>query len=401
MNSPKKTLSICYILHNSSLGGAQKSLVETVLAFPKDEIVPFFILPKGEFNNKVEEYQWKKKTVLGIANFDHTQYSYYSGIRWLLLTREFVRIFFTIPVFFKIIKCKFDLIHLNEINLFWMLPILKLINFDTPIVLHVRAKVCNKNLLRTKIVNLVIKNYSNRIVAIDHNVSKTLECNKKLTVINNCYSEKSYNRVRCSSTYPSKKLRIGFIGTILESKGIFDLLKALSICIQRGLSVEIVVAGNFIKYNKIFNLMKLDRTLIREKIEYFILKENLDEYVKFIGYQDDLSMFYQKIDLLCFPSHLEAVGRPVFEAAYYGRPSIVALSDPDPEMFPDNIGIRVSPKNPSQLADAIEKFSSDKRFFEMTTVECIKWGSAKFNCKKNSQELVSLYRSLLCVNNYD
>ena len=76
MNSPKKTLSICYILHNSSLGGAQKSLVETVLAFPKDEIVPFFILPKGDFNNKIEEYQWKKKTVLGIANFDHTQYSY-------------------------------------------------------------------------------------------------------------------------------------------------------------------------------------------------------------------------------------------------------------------------------------------------------------------------------------
>ena len=41
----------------------------------------------------------------------------------------------------------------------------------------------------------------------------------------------------------------------------------------------------------------------------------------------NLDKFYQKIDLICFPSRMNALGRPVIEAASFGIPSLVCLDD--------------------------------------------------------------------------
>ena len=42
--------------------------------------------------------------------------------------------------------------------------------------------------------------------------------------------------------------------------------------------------------------------------------------------QFNLKNFYSKIDVIIFPSYMNAVGRPVIEAALLKKPSIIALN---------------------------------------------------------------------------
>lgn len=51
-----------------------------------------------------------------------------------------------------------------------------------------------------------------------------------------------------------------------------------------------------------------------------------------LGPTRDISAAYDAFDVLAFPSHLKAAGRPVFEAAFAGRPGIVAVENPSVEV---------------------------------------------------------------------
>jgi glycosyltransferase involved in cell wall biosynthesis len=57
---------------------------------------------------------------------------------------------------------------------------------------------------------------------------------------------------------------------------------------------------------------------------------------------------------VCFPSHFDAPGRPVFEAAFFGVPSIAAVTQPMGDTIVDGVtGLAVRPREPRQLAEAI------------------------------------------------
>ena len=43
----------------------------------------------------------------------------------------------------------------------------------------------------------------------------------------------------------------------------------------------------------------------------------LGDAIHFLGHTPDIQRIYERIDVLCFPSHFDAPGRPVFEAAFH------------------------------------------------------------------------------------
>ena len=71
-------------------------------------------------------------------------------------------------------------------------------------------------------------------------------------------------------------------------------------------------------------------------IEIFRIKKNFNKIyynfknkkytnVKFLNSVSNLNKFYEQIDLICFPSRMNALGRPIIEAASNGIPSLVCL----------------------------------------------------------------------------
>ena len=147
-------LSILYIHHCGSFGGASRSLLELIRAFPENEVKAHLITQKGKVSEIFREHGVEVIESGGISQFDHTRFGFYRSVRWLILLREIVYIPFTI---WSMLKARrqwknIDIVHVNEITN--VLPILlaKVI-FRCPLIIHVRSvQLVEKGCLRRKFV---------------------------------------------------------------------------------------------------------------------------------------------------------------------------------------------------------------------------------------------------------
>ena len=125
--------------------------------------------------------------------------------------------------------------------------------------------------------------------------------------------------------------KVALVSNFLVYKGIFDFYEAAHILkkTNRIENIEFQVYGdNFREMNDLKG--KLMQFLgfqfdIGKELKKKIKSDSLEDHFKLKGFADDLEKVYENIDILCFPSHLNAVGRPVIEAGIHGKPSIVSL----------------------------------------------------------------------------
>src|SRR5690606_37681299 len=97
------------------------------------------------------------------------------------------------------------------------------------------------------------------------------------------------------------------------------------------------------------------------------------------------------LDVLCFPSYLNAAGRPVFEAAFFGVPSIVAVRDAPPDtILNGSTGVCIDTPDPIALADAIE-------FLYRHPEERLKMGENALNLAHNNFDIVRNANHLLMI----
>ena len=116
----------------------------------------------------------------------------------------------------------------------------------------------------------------------------------------------------------------------------------------------------------------------------------------FLGFREDVDNVYSQIDVLCFASHLEGAGRPVFEAAFSGVPSVVALSRPRGDTIVDGeTGLIVPPRDAVALADALERLHQEpERRREMGKAAC-ELAQSAFDIERSAEKVLTLYRKLL------
>ena len=117
--------------------------------------------------------------------------------------------------------------------------------------------------------------------------------------------------------FHKKSVTLGYMGSFLKYKGLEDLIRVYKILKKENFKINLYLAGNFISNNKIFEIFKISNNINRNLINF--------DGIKNMGHINKLENFYSKIDLLCFPSYLNALGRQVFEAAYFKIPSIVCI----------------------------------------------------------------------------
>ena len=102
---------------------------------------------------------------------------------------------------------------------------------------------------------------------------------------------------------------------------------------------------------------------------------------------------YENIDVICFPSHLDAVGRPVFEAAFFGVPSIVAITNPRSDTFIHReTGLCIEPQNPHALADAIEYFYRHPQEIKRMGGAAQKLAAEQFRIDNTAKRVLEIYK---------
>ncbi len=376
-------------------------MISAISPLDRDACNYFFLTQRGtscEYFSKLGIVA----TVPGLPQFDHGVFSYYRGWRWLVLLREFLYIPFLFVGWAKIFskKKKIDIVHVNDyVNIFSGLILSAL--FRAKLVVHVRCLVNkNDNLIRTKLLHFLLRRFPHEIICIDRCVRRTLPKDLPCEVIHNGLNVDQSDLTNVRHRRNREVLKVGFVGNMLHQKGILDLLQAARICRDKNFNVEFHVFGDAAKKiggwrGQLLRLLGLKQD-VKQNIYDYMTKNDLFGVVQLHGFSDDLKNVYKSIDIICFPSHLNATGRPVIEAAYFGRPSIVAVENPTNDtLIHGQTGLSVPACSPNSLADAIGFFAENNDELLSMGEGAKKLAISHYDQTQNSLSVMFIYKKLM------
>lgn len=395
---------VLYLHAVGAFGGASRSLVELLRALPAGAVRAHVVAPRGSVIRYFEQAGAAVYSCVGLSQFDTTRYSYYRGVRWVVLLREFALALPTLRAM-RAAREKWpaiDIIHCNEIMVV-LVGVLARRLFRARLVVHVRSVMETRRApLRRAFIRWVLRRFADRVIAIDETVCASIPPKVGATVIHNGLFDCGPSRVGTSAAAGTKNgsLRIGFVGNLLLVKGILDLVEAARLIKQRNVDARFVIVGDAARPNKGIKGWVLERLGLQQDVKDRVLasieRYGLAEHFEMRGFMDDLQAVYSQMDVLCFPSHYNAVGRPVFEAGFFGVPSIVAISDPLPDTIVHEVtGLCVPEKDPPALASAIERMSRDREMTARMGAAAREHAYHHFDMRRNALELLNIYHDLL------
>lgn len=391
-------MNILFIHHVGAYGGSSRSMMETINELTNNGCKVSLICPKGDVSRIARENSINVVANTPISQFYHSKFGYYKGFRWIILLRELL---FLIPNLIALLrisrKYKFDIVHINEYSILFSLFFAKRL-FKCPVVTHVRAlQENNIGKRRYRFVQNMLYKYSSHIIAIDENVYSTLENRGNTSIIHNSLKlVEGSSAIRNTET---DKVTFAMIGVMLKYKGVWEFVKAAKEFQDRDLNARFVFIGGRVRAkssfkDKILQAFGLYEDVV-EGIEGYIADNNLKN-IEFHGFKTNLEEVYRDIDVVCFPSHLDAPGRPVLEAALYSKPCIVALSDPKEDtVINGTTALCIKEKDHKDLFDAMFKLYNDNELRGSMGKNANELAKRNFDLKKNTQVLLSIYKDLL------
>lgn len=138
---------------------------------------------------------------------------------------------------------------------------------------------------------------------------------------------------------------VGFVGQIIQRKGVPDLIKAMPDVVARVPDVVFLFAGE----GKLESLLK---SRVREL--------GLDAHAVVAGFRGDVPALMKAIDVLVLPSVVEGFGYVLIEAMAAGKPVVATRASSIPEIVVhEETGLLVEVHRPDQIADALTVLLSD------------------------------------------
>ena len=405
VTAPAVPVQVLYLHHAGAFGGASRSLLELIAAFPAGSVMPQVIVPRGAVARLLRQAGIAVLEAPGISQFDCTRYGHYRGLRWLILLRELYYLPFTVSALLSARRRwpGIGLVHVNDTTQAVCIALAGRI-FRGPVVVHARAVLAGELApRRMHWLKGLLARRASAVIAIDETVRKSLTHDVDAHVIHNGFAPGLEARTATPASLaplPASSLKVAMIGSLSPMKGVFEFLHAARIVVARGMQVDFILVGDDIRpvrglYGWILQRLGFARP-VRAELERFVRAHGLERHVHFLGFTTEIKAIYDHIDVVCFPSHLDAPGRPVFEAAFSGVPSIVAVSDPHPDTFVDGeTGICVTARDPERLAAAIERLYRDRAELRRMGENARALALEHFDIRRNAEKVLGLYRMLL------
>jgi glycosyltransferase involved in cell wall biosynthesis len=157
-------------------------------------------------------------------------------------------------------------------------------------------------------------------------------------------------------------LKVLYLGTVCEGKGVLVLLDACADAIAKGSRVQLDIVGSF------------QPSEFREQVENRIRSAGMHAVVRLWGQQtgEDKWKRFSEADVFCFPSHYQSEGFPcvLLEAMCFSLPVISTLWRGIPSIVEHGkTGFLIAPHDHSQLSDYLQSLAGDAAL-------CLKLGMA-------------------------
>jgi len=110
----------------------------------------------------------------------------------------------------------------------------------------------------------------------------------------------------------------------------------------------------------------------RLRLEALARELNIAERVKWLGWQEDLKLFYQSLDVMVFNSDFDAMGLSPLEAVSYGVPLVASVIKGGLKeiVTKSNYGFLIETHDISALAEKVVYFVRNKAVAHTTALDC-------------------------------
>lgn len=399
---PSSPVSVLYIHCVGAFGGSSRSLLEVLRAFPEDHVRAHLVTQRGKVTEAFRQQGIPVIETSGISQFDNTDFGHYRGRRWLVLLREIYYAGFTLAALLRARRRWNDIevIHVNDVTM--LLPIvLGKVLFRKPVVVHARClQETRKTGWKTSLVRFVLTRFADAVIAIDENVKSSLPSGVSAQAIHNGLSlDMDGDRSRRRPLEHDGPVRFGMVGTLVFPKGVFDFIEAARLCVQRKVRARFVIVGEDRRtltglHGLLIRRLKLGHNMSTD-LQRFVGEHRLEGQVELRGFMTDLGQIYGEMDVLCSPTHVNAVGRPVFEAAFFRVPSLISAVNPQQDMFIDGqTAMCVEPRNPEALAAAMQYLAEHPDEIKRMGERAHQFAIEHFDIRKSAQQLLRVYQDL-------
>jgi len=232
---------------------------------------------------------------------------------------------------------------------------------------------------------------ADRVLAVSEYVSETT---KRLLGLNNLNVEIIYNPIDTNRFYQcdvakAKKHTIFFAGTIVEKKGIRQLVQALDYLIDEFPDMVLKIAG---RNANIPGTKEPYRPILEQAIS-----DRVRSHIIFMGSipNTDIPKEIEEAQLCCYPSHMEAMPLAWLEVMAMGKVFLGGDAGPGREAVIDGqTGFLVDPHNPVLIAQKIRHIFNNYDDAIHIGIEGRKRIIEEFDINKIFKKNIEFYRRL-------
>jgi len=191
------------------------------------------------------------------------------------------------------------------------------------IIISTEQNINKKENFLYSLLKSLISLFSTEVISISEAVKKNskkryfLSAHKYKSIIHNGFDLNRFPYLKNKKINTIKK--VGTVSRLVKQKGIDILIKSWA-----GANINdsrLIIGGDGPE---------------KENLKTLVTKYNLSERVSFLGQIDDVSSFYQSLDLFVMPSRWEGLGITALEAAASGTPLLISSIDGLKEIFDEN-----------------------------------------------------------------
>src|SRR5581483_5505623 len=345
-----------------------------------------------------------------VSIFAHAWDSPYEGLRWLVLGREDA----ALPAHLRQLDAlmrrhRFPLVHLNDSPLLGAAWVAR--RHGAKIVWHLRSALAGEGRdRRSRAIARFIDHYGDAAIAIDRDVAARFPIHLPLEIVHNSVREPAgptngTNR-KGALGLPEERVAVGFAGFVRRQKGWQELVAAAQILVAEGAPAHFVIMGGGVRPPEYFRTLRgraleITNLLTDEEsaIKALVREKGLEDHFSFLPFTAETGEIYSALDIVTFPNQGVGLGRPVLEAAMYGKPVVASGSgDGAGVLLPGRTGILLADASPENLADALRRLIADPELRARLGLAAAAHARDRFDPVANAQAVARVYDELLGLN---
>ena len=396
-------IPILYVHHRPQLGGAPSSLAQLIRHLdPRFE--PHVFCPEGPAADLFADAGAIVHTGK-VSIFAHAWDSPYEGLRWIVLSREIASLQPHIRQLSELMRRhRFPLVHLNDSPLLaaaWVAH-----NHGAKVVWHLRSALAGEGRdNRSRMIAAFMEAFGDAAIAIDRDVAARFPIRLRLEIVHNSVRPLSSSGVggKAALGLPEDRVAIGFAGFVRRQKGWQELVSAAEILVREGAPAHFVIMGGGVRPPEYFKTLRgralaLTNLLSDEEsaIKDLVAAKGLAEHFSFLPFTAETGEIYSALDIVTFPNQGVGLGRPVLEAAMYGKPVVASGSEAGAGvLLPGKTGLLLQDANPEQLAAALRLLIDDPELRRRLGEAAADHARVRFDPAINARGVERVYDELL------